>query len=172
MHYLFDLWLVRDRHEELLREAARERLARVRRRPREARVVEPPKNGGPAAAGRTRVRQGLAGDAPGIAELLELQEMPRWLAFEERFIVAERGGKIAGVLRFRREPGRLYLGLLVTGPGEEGLLAARLCAGARTVARELGVRQIVAGTPRHRAHVARSGYREGRGGWRTDAGPV
>ena len=33
------------------------------------------------------VRWGLPGDEGGIAELLELNGMPRWVAFEERFIV-------------------------------------------------------------------------------------
>lgn len=173
MRYLFDFWLARDRHEELLREAARGRLVGESRRAREARGGAPPKGGGRAgAAGRTEVRRGLAKDAPQIADLLQLRGMPRWVALEERFIVAERGGKIVGVVRFREEPDRLYLGLLVTGPRvEEGPLAARLYAGARTVARELGVGRILAGTRRHGAHhLARAGYREGREGWRTDAG--
>jgi hypothetical protein len=36
------------------------------------------------------VRLERARDAPRIAVLLELNGMPRWVAFEERFIVAEQ----------------------------------------------------------------------------------
>jgi N-acetylglutamate synthase-like GNAT family acetyltransferase len=95
--------------------------------------------------------------------------MPRWLAFEERFIVAERDGRMVGVLRFRRDPRGLYLGLLVTDPlTDEDPLAEYLYAGARAVARELGVGEIRARTRRHEAHLARAGYRKGRDLWRLD----
>ncbi len=171
MSYLPDFWLGWDRHEDLLREAGRERLARELRRAREARE-KPPTDAAPAgAAGWTDVRRGLAEDASRVADLLELHGIPRWVAFEECFIVAERGERIIAVLRFRQDLGRLYLGLLVTDPqAEEGPLAVGLYAGARTVARELGVREIRVGTRQHEAHLARAGYRKGREGWRLDVG--
>jgi len=171
MSYLPDFWLARDRHEDLLREAGRERLARELRRAREARGEEPP-TGDARGGDRTDVRRGLAEDASRVAELLALRGMPRWVAFEEQFIVAERGGRVVAVLRFRQDLRRLYLGLLVTDPrAEEDPLAVGLYAGARTVARELGVREIRAGTRRHGAHLARAGYRKGREGWRLDVEP-
>ncbi len=172
MSYLPNFWLAWDRHEDLLREAGRERLARELRRARKARGEELPTDDVPAGAtGRTDVRRGLAGDAYRVAELLELRGMPRWVALEERFIVAEREDRVVAVLRFRQDLGRLYLGLLVTDPrDEEGPLAVRLYTGARTVARELGAKEIQAGTRRHAAHLSRAGYRKGREGWRLEVG--
>lgn len=170
MSYLPDFWLAWSRHEDLLREAGRERLAKRLRRAREAREEKPPTDAARAgAAGWIDVRRGLAQDASRVADLLELHGIPRWVAFEERFIVAERGERIVAVLRFRQDLRRLYLGLLVTDPrAEEDPLAVGLYAGARTVACELGVREIQAGTRRHGAHLARAGYRKGREGWRLD----
>ena len=168
MSYLPDFWVAWGRHEELLREAGRERLARELRRAREACGEEPPSNDArPDVAGRMVARRGLAEDSFRIAKLLELHGMPRWVAFEERFIVAERGGRIVAVLRFREDLRWLYLGLLVTDPRtDEDSSAESLYAGARMVARELGVREIRAGTRRHEAPLARAGYRKGREGWR------
>ena len=39
------------------------------------------------------VRWSLARDSAGIADVLELNGMPRWVAFEERFIVVEEGAR-------------------------------------------------------------------------------
>ena len=110
----FDLELARMRREELLREAGERRLARTLR-------VGP--FGGrdelrDAVSGseEVRVRWGLAEDEPAVADLLQLNGMPRWVAFEERFIVAERDGKVLGALRYRTESKRLLLGLLVVDP--------------------------------------------------------
>ena len=63
------------------------------------------------------VRWGLPGDEGGIAELLELNGKPRWVAFEERFIVAVgRDGEILAALRYRMASKKLLLGLLVADP--------------------------------------------------------
>lgn len=168
MSYLPDFWLAWDRHKELLREAGRERLAGELHRARDAREKEPPTDDARGCGG-TDVRRGLAEDASRVAALLELHGIPRWVAFEERFIVAERGGRVVAVLRFRQNLKRLYLGLLVTDPrAEEDPLAVGLYVGARTVARELGVREIRAGTRRHEALLARAGYRKEKEGWRLD----
>src|SRR3712207_699840 len=78
------------------------------------------------------VRWGLPGDEGGIAELLELNGKPRWVAFEERFIVAVGwDGEILGALRYRMASKKLLLGLLVADPwvGEQALARA-LYAGA------------------------------------------
>src|SRR5215216_3441185 len=66
-----------------------------------------------------KARWGMREDEGRIAELMELNGMCRALAFEEQFVVAERGGKILAALRYRLEPKRLRLGLLVTDPWAE-----------------------------------------------------
>jgi hypothetical protein len=94
--------------------------------------------------------------------------MPRWVAFEERFIVAERDGKVLGALRYRTESKRLLLGLLVVDPwaGEE-LLARALYAGAGDLARELGVGEVVASASRA-GYPGEVGYRRWGRDWRLD----
>lgn len=161
-------WWFRDRHQELLREAGHERLVQELRRARKTSAQKPPMDYANAPAHkRTQVRVGLAEDAPRIAELLELNGIPRWVAFEERFIIAEEDGELVAVLRFRECPGRLCLGLLVTDPwAEEHPLAVALYAGARVVARGLGLREIRARTRQEETHPGDAGYRRCRGGWR------
>jgi len=163
------------RHHELLREADEERLAKELRRSREARKAwagrSTPLGSRMTASSRAVVRRGLPEDAPRIAELLELNGMPRWVTFEERFVVAEERGKLLVAVRFRESPGRLYLGLLATDPwAEEGRLAVELYAGALTVARGLGLRevrtQVGARTRRHEGHLLEAGYRSRGGVWR------
>lgn len=95
--------------------------------------------------------------------------MPRWVAFEERFIIAEEDGELVAVLRFREDSRRLYLGLLVTDPWvDEHSLAIALYAGGRVMARELGLREIIARTRQHETHPRAVGYRRWRGRWRLD----
>ena len=115
-----------------------------------------------------RVRWGLAEDEPAVADLLQLNGMPRWVAFEERFIVAERGGKVLGALRYRTESKRLLLGLLVVDPwAGEGGLARALYAGAGDLARGLGVREVVASASRAN-YPGEAGYRRRGRDWRLD----
>ncbi len=160
------------RHHELLREADEERLAKELRRARKARKASAgrptPFGSRMTASSRAVVRRGLPEDAPRIAGLLELNGIPRWVAFEERFIVAEERGKLVAAVRFWEGPRRLHLGLLVTDPwSEEGRLAVALYAGARTTARGLGLREIMARTRRHEGHLCEAGYSRFVGGWRT-----
>ena len=166
MGYLPSFWFGWDRHKELLREASRERQAGLRRT-REAAGKGPPTD---TAAGWPDVRRGLVEDASRIADLLERRGIPRWVAFEGRFIVAERDGRIVAVLRFRQETELLHLGLLVAAIArvDEDPLAAALYAYARTAARELGAGGVRAVTGRHQAHLARAGYRLRKEGWRLD----
>ena len=173
MSGLADFWwgLLRERHRELLREASRERLVKESRRTREG-DREDGRAGRSGAPGvtdeRAIVRRGTDLDAPKIAVLLELNGMPRWVAFEERFIVAEEGGALRAAVRFREEPGRLHLGLLVTDPwAEERRLAAALYSGARATARGLGLREVSARTGRHEGPLREAGYRRLGGVWRT-----
>jgi hypothetical protein len=94
--------------------------------------------------------------------------MPRWVAFEERFIVVEEDAALTAAVRFREEAGRLHLGLMVTDPwADEGSLATALYAGARELARRLGLRGVRARTRRHHRYLCEAGYRKRGGIWRT-----
>jgi hypothetical protein len=118
-----------------------------------------------------KVRWGMREDETRIAELMELNGMCRTLAFEEQFEVAERGGKILAALRYRLEPKRLLLGLLVTDPwAEERPLAVALYAEAWRLAREMGVREVRARSVLHAddyPHQAGYSWRYP-GGWYLD----
>lgn len=117
---LVDFWFT-ERHRELLREADQRRLAQKARRARKGRSraeVSPTRTPqvramthGTIARTHPIVRLALARDITRIAELLELNGMPRWVAFEERFIVAEEAGQLAAVARFREGSESLHLGL-------------------------------------------------------------
>jgi hypothetical protein len=118
------------------------------------------------------VRWGLHEDAYGLAELMELNGMRRTLVFEERFIVAEREGKILAALRYRTQPKRLILGLLVTDPwAAERPLAVALYATAGELAREIGAQEVLARSVlRAHDYPYEAGYRRRyRGGWHLDA---
>lgn len=158
----YPVW--REHREELLREAQERQLEREARKIREAfaRSKERP--------GAAEVRWGLLEDEAKVAELLELNGMPRWVAFEERFVVAERDGELLAAMRCRTEPKRLLLGLLVADPwAEERRLAVDLYAGARRLALEMGATDIVARIDRrHAAYPYEAGYHRWGGGWRMD----
>jgi hypothetical protein len=155
------------RHEELLREAEQGRLARLARegrvkdRRRESRVEVPE---------GIEVRWGLLEDEAKIADLLQLNGMPRWVAFEERYVVAQKDGEILAALRYRTEPKRLLLGLLVGDPwAEERPLAVALYAGAGELAREMGVGEVIARPFPHADYPREAGYRRwGRREWRLE----
>ena len=161
----FEAWA--GRHEELLREAEQGRLARVARegrvrdRRRESRVEVPE---------GIEVRWGLLEDEAKIADLLQLNGMPRWVAFEERYVVAQKDGEILAALRYRTEPKRLLLGLLISDPwAEERPLAVALYAGARELAQEMGVGEVLARPFPHADYPREAGYRRrGRREWRLE----
>jgi hypothetical protein len=162
------------RQEELLREAEERRTARALRRFRRGKGDDE----GPVEPEGVKVRWGLVGDKPAVADLLELNGMPRWISVEERFVVAERGGKILGAVRYKTESKRLILGLLVVDPwAGEVRLASALYRGAGGLAREIGVREVVASASRYPGRV---GYRRSGRGWRleverssqVDSGPL
>jgi hypothetical protein len=163
----FGAW--EERHEELLREADERRLARGLREARKAQ--ERPGEGYVEWPEGIEVRWGLLEDEPGIADILEFNGMPRWIAFEERHIVAEKDGKILAALRYWMEPERLLLGLLVTDPwAEERPLAVALYARAGELAREMGVGEILAQAFLRGDYPREAGYRRrGRREWRLDA---
>jgi hypothetical protein len=169
MSGLADFWFT-GRRQELLWEASQRRLVTELRHARKARKEQPPTRDALAPARkRTEVRPGLAEDAPRIAELLELNGMPRWVAFEERFVLAEEAEELVAVLRFREDSQRLYLGLLVTDPcADERSLAVALYAGARVMARDLDLREVRARTRQYEMHLREAGYRRCSGGWRLE----
>jgi hypothetical protein len=151
---------VSERRRELLREAGERRLARL--------AWE-----GSGSSGDDRgigVRWGREADDDKVADLLQLNGMPRWIAFEERFVVAERDGKIVAALRYRMEPKKLVLGLLVADPwAGEPDLATALYAGAGELAREIGARDVLAQAGAAPDYLAEAGYRWQGRGWRLDA---
>jgi len=132
----------RKRREELLAEEQDRALAREARRMREA--FASAEGGEPAV----EVRWGLAEDGARIADLLELNGMPRWVAFEELFVVADERGEVTAAVRYRIGRERLLLGLLVADPWRDrGALAEVLYSGARELAWESGIPRVVARGP-------------------------
>ena len=160
----FGLEIARVRQEELLREAERSRIARSLRRFRRGKGDDE----GWVELRGVEVRWGLAGDESAVADLLELNGMPRWISFEERFVVAQKDGKVLGAVRYRTESKRLILGLLVVDPwaGEERL-APVLYRGAGELAREIGAHEVVTSASQAR-YPGRAGYRHRGRGWRLD----
>ena len=145
------------RHEELLREAEHERLARE---VREARVNGGREQSEVEVPEGIEVRWGLLEDEAKIADLLQLNGMPRWVAFEERYVVAERDGEILAALRYRTEKDPWV---------EERPLALALYAGARELAREIGVGEVLARPFPHADYPGEAGYRRrGRRSWWLD----
>ena len=116
------------------------------------------------------VRWGLPGDEGGIAELLELNGMPRWVAFEERFIVAVgQSGEVLGALRYRMSPKQLLLGLPVTDLWvEERPLARALYAGVGTLARDIGVNEVLARAVPYGNYPSEAGYHRWGRLWRLE----
>ncbi len=150
-----------ERRAELVRDVERRRLVRELREARGSRAEEC-SGGGYAEMrdGGIEVRWGLLEDEPKVAGLLELNGMPRWIASEERYIVAEKDGEILAAMRYRTEPKRLLLGLLVGDPrAEERPLAVALYAGAGELAREIGIGEVVArSVPRVDSYPREAGY--------------
>jgi hypothetical protein len=161
---LFGIELARERQREFLREAEERRTASALRKAR--RGAGEDGRGGSMNLEGVEVRWGLAEDEGAVAELLELNGMPRWVSFEERFIVAQRDGEVLGAVRYRTESKRLILGLLVVDPwaGEERVARA-LYRGAGELAREIGVGEVVASASRA-GYPGRVGYRRRGRGWR------
>jgi hypothetical protein len=119
------------------------------------------------------VRWGLSEDEDKVAELLELNGKPRWVAFEERFIIAQKKGKILASLRYRMVSKRLLLGLLVADPWtEEHPMAKALYSGAVALAQEAGIGEVRARPNPCGNYPSEVGYRWRRGSWRADTAPT
>ena len=167
-HKRVNLWDIRERHRELLREARHARLARELSRARADRGDRLPAGEGSAHAPKHwKARQGAPEDAPRIAALLELNGTSCWVAFEERFLLVEEAGEIVAALCFRQDFERLYTGFLVTVPWlEERPLANALYNGARDAARRIGLKEVRVQAPRSATYLREAGYRRRTGGWR------
>ena len=162
MIYPFGLETVKQRQQDLLREARGRRMAASLREARRSGRGERGELDG------VEVGWGLAEDEFAVADLLELNGIPRWVAFEERFIVAQKDGRTLGAVRYLMESKRLLLGLLVVDPwaGEERVALA-LYRGAGDLAREIGAREVIASESRA-DYLDGSGYRRRGQGWRLD----
>jgi hypothetical protein len=116
------------------------------------------------------VRWGLEEDENKVADLMQLNGLPRWAAFEDRFVVAECDGEFLAALAYRTAPKRLFVGDVVVDPwANERALTVALYAGARDLARELGAREIRLDAGGRRDCLLEAGYRRRPGGWRADA---
>jgi hypothetical protein len=168
------------RREDLLREAEEGRLvrglrvARMARDARESGEADRTEERRVEKSEEVRVRWGLLEDESAVADLLQLNGMPRWVAFEERYVVAERDGEILAALRYRTEPKRLLLGLLISDPwAEERPLAVALYSGAAELAREMGVGEVIARPFPYANYPREAGYRRrSRREWRLDVKPA
>jgi hypothetical protein len=167
------LWAWEERRAELVQEAEHRRLVRELPEAHKARAKERSGDGyAELRGGGIEIRWGLLEDEPRIVELLELNGMPRWIAVEERYIVAEKDGEVLAAMRYRTEPKRLLLGPQVTDPwAEERPLAVALYAGAGELAREVGVTEVIARPFPHVGDYTReAGYRRrGLREWRLGA---
>ncbi|HET7477992.1 MAG TPA: hypothetical protein VFJ72_00610 [Rubrobacteraceae bacterium] len=160
--------MYRERSRDLLREAEEARLAREARNGKVEKRRRLPLREDERAS--IRVRWGCVEDEAGIADLLDLNGMPRWVAFEERFIVAVENGVVRAALRYRTESKRLMLGLLVVDPwAGERRLARALYTGARDLGREMCVREVLAASGTRADYPGDAGYRRRGKVWRWDA---
>ncbi len=163
-----DFEVYRERSRNLLREAEAARLAREARKGTAERRSGVSLRGDESAS--VRVRWGRAEDEAEISKLLDLNGMPRWIAFEERFIVAVEHGVVVAALRYRTESKRLILGLLVVDPwAGERRLARALYAGARDLGREMCIGEILAASGTRADYPRDAGYRRRGRVWRWDA---
>jgi len=157
----FAAW--RERRGEALREAQERALDREAGKIREAFA-----HSNERAA--VEVRWGLRSDESRIAGLLELNGMPRWVAYEERFVVAEDGWEVIAAVRYRTEPERLILGLLVADPWRDGeALAVALYSGARALAWDAGIPTLVARITGNPGGARAAGFRRRAWGLRAEA---
>lgn len=165
MGHWADLKAWRKRRRALLAEEQEGALAREARRARQAFAAA--EGGGLVGV---VVRWGLAEDGAGVARLLELNGMPRWVAFEERFVVAEERGRVTAAVRYQTGPDRLLLGLLVADPlRDEGALARALYSRVRDLARDAGCPTVVVRRPENPCSTRGAGFRRRGWGPRVDA---
>lgn len=160
--------VAREHRKELVREADRRRLEPRLGRTRRSHTASPrDAKAGEQAERNVEIRWGLAEDESGIVELLDLNGMPRRAASEEQYVVAEEDGQLLAAMAYRMAPKRLHLGGVVADPwaGERDLAVA-LYAGARGLARDMGVREVLARSDARADYPREAGYRRKLGGRR------
>ena len=163
MGFWVDLEAVDERRKEMWREADERRLAKSLLAERRTMA-----HGGDSVGEGVEVRWGLDSDEPRLARLMELNGKPRWSAFEEKFVVAERNGEVLAAVRYRTESKRLVLGEFVADPwAGEAWLAAAMYEGAAELARALGAREVLV-KGESRGYPGMAGYRRRGGDWRLD----
>lgn len=117
-----------------------------------------------------KVSRVLPQDEPWIADLLEMNGMPRRMATGRRYLIAVGGGEVLAALEYRVEPPRLQLGHLVNDPLVSERIPARvLYAEAHALAGETGLREIRASPPTYGDYPFDVGYRRRCGCWSLSA---
>ena len=160
--------VAKERHSDLVREADRRRLARRLGRARRSSTATSPGARTDGQVSRDiEIRWGLEEDETRIGEILDLNGMPRRVALEEQFIVAEEHGEVLAAVSFMTTPKRLLLGIVVADPwaGERNLAVA-LYTGVRGLADEMGVRDILARPDTRTNYLREAGYRRRIGRWK------
>lgn len=163
--------VAKERHSDLVRKADRRRFARRLGRSRRSSTASTPETRTHRQASRDiEIRWGLEEDETRIGEILDLNGMPRRVASEEQFIVAEEHGEVLAAVRYGTTPKRLHLGAVIADPwaGERDLAVA-LYSGARGLAHEMGVLEILSGRKGKTNYLREAGYRRRAGGWRARA---
>ncbi|WP_273841618.1 hypothetical protein [Rubrobacter calidifluminis] len=121
--------------------------------------------------GELEVRWSQPEDRARIADLLEVEDLPRWLAWREQFLVAERGGEIVGALEYRMAHGQIVLGIMASDLFvDERAVARALYSEALAMAWVVGARQVRALPTMRGDYPAEAGYRKWNRVWR--GGPV
>jgi hypothetical protein len=116
--------------------------------------------------GRLRVRRSGLTDTTEVANILRMNGVPGQLSQEEAFLVAEAKGDILAVLAYRVEAQHLSLGIMAADPwADEAALASLLYAKARSLARELGLKEVRALANVYGDCPLAVGYRKRAGGW-------
>jgi hypothetical protein len=174
MHSPVDKMIMYQHRTEIRREVTANRLAGELRAGRvsEPRPIDRLVRAGDRTGGGVLVRWGLAEDEEKVAVLLQLNGMSSRLAVGETFVVAEENGEVVAALRYKLEPKRLALGMLVADPWRaERRLAVALYAEAKRLAQELGAVEVRAQTTNWgRAYAREAGYRRNLDGWRWQGG--
>lgn len=120
---------------------------------------------------KTEIRARLAApeDEDRLRRLLEWNDVPRHLAVEKCFLVAEQGEALPAALEYRVVGSSLSLGPLLSDLwGPERLPARVLYAEARILAREAGLREVRADAYPWSDYPYEVGYRRRGPIWRAD----
>ncbi|WP_273887233.1 hypothetical protein [Rubrobacter naiadicus] len=116
---------------------------------------------------RIEMRWSLPEDKNRIADLLEISDLPRWLAARENFLVAERDGEVQAALEYRMACGQLVLGILVSDLFvDHPSMAKALYTEAYAMAWVMGVEKIRALPTMNGEYPGEVGYSRWNSCWR------